>query len=88
MVVSEIRDIKIMDSHIYYRQIFEATAIYTFFGQQKAGKIKFSVEHTPTGETIIQVILIDSVEYPILQLMIDLKAKIRDLITEEKLPMP
>ncbi len=88
MIVSEIKDIVIKDSHIYYRQIFTAVAVYSILGTEKPGKIEFIVEHKPTGETEIQVKMIDKLDYPVLQVMMDLKNAIRKLIQNEQLPKP
>lgn len=86
MVVLEIKDIEKEDTHIYYRQRYVATAVYSIMGAEKTGKIEFFVEHKPSGETDIQVKMLDKIEYPVLQLMMDLKKAVRNLIDTNKLP--
>lgn len=86
MIVSEIKDIEKEDTHIYYRQKYTATAVYFILGAEKTGKIEFLVEYKPSGESDIQVKMIDVIDYPVLQLMIDLKKAVRSLIETNKLP--
>ncbi|AGT44684.1 hypothetical protein [Treponema pedis] len=88
MIVSEIKNIQTIDSHIYYRQIFTAIAVYTILGGEREGKIEFTIEYKPTGETEIQVKMIDKLDYPVLQVMIELKNAVRNLIKNEQLPKP
>ncbi len=88
MIVSEIKNIETKDSHIYYRQIFSAIAVYSVLGTEKDGKIEFIIEYKPTGETEIQVKMIDKLDYPVLQVMMDLKTAIRNLIKNGQLPKP
>ena len=86
MIVSEIKNIEKEDTHIYYRQKYIGTAIYTILGKEQNGKVEFFVEHKPTGETEIQVQMIDKIDYPLLQIMMELKACVRRLIEMRKLP--
>jgi len=57
-------------------------------GTEKDGKIEFIIEYKPTGETEIQVKMIDKLDYPVLQVMMDLKTAIRNLIKNGQLPKP
>lgn len=86
MTVLEIKDIEKEDTHIYYRQKYMAKAVYSILGTEKTGKIEFLIEHKPSGETDIEVKMIDSMDYPVLQLMIDLKKAVRNLIETNQLP--
>lgn len=86
MIVSEIKNIKKKDSHIYYRQDFTATAIYSILGTEKPGKIEFSVEQKPSDEPEIQVKMVDKIEYPVLKAKMDLKTTIRYLLDNRMLP--
>ena len=86
MIVTEIKDIGKEDTHIYYRQKYTATAVYDILGTEKTGKIEFLVEYKPSGECDIQVKMIDQIDYPVLQLTIDLKKAVRTLIETNKLP--
>lgn len=86
MVVFEINNIKRLNDFLYYRQEFSADAVYSILGERKEGKIKFSIENTATGEQNIGVTLLDSVDYPVLQIMSELKQKIYSLMEENQLP--
>ena len=86
MVVLKLVDIERKESHIYYMQDFTATAVYSIVGKEKKGRIAFSIEHKPTGETVISVRFIDDVDYPLLPVIIDLKTTIKNLIETNVLP--
>lgn len=86
MIVSEIKDIKKEDTHIYYRQKYTATAVYAILGTEKTGKIEFFVEYKPEGDCDIHVKMLDQIDYPVLQLTMDLKKAVRNLIDTNKLP--
>ena len=41
MIVSEIKNIEKEDTHIYYRQRYVGTAVYTILGKEQNGKVEF-----------------------------------------------
>ncbi len=86
MVVLNIQDISKKESTVYYYELFSATAAYSIMGEEKLGKIEFSLEHKPTGEMLIKVDLIDKVDYPALTVSMELKNQIRDLYQKNLLP--
>jgi len=80
MVVSKLVEIERKESHIYYMQDFTATAVYSIVGKEKTGKIRFSIEHKPTGEMVITLFILDDVDYPLLPIIIDLKKMIKNMV--------
>lgn len=87
MVVQKITDIVRTSDVLFYIDEFQANAVYNILGNRKDGKIKFRVENTATGEKNISVQLIDKIDYPALQLQMELKRAINKLIGEDQLPV-
>ncbi len=86
MIVSKIQDISKKESKVYYLENFSATAVYSIMGEEKLGKIDFSIEHKPTGEMLVKVELIDKLDYPSLKVLMELKTQIRSLYQKNLLP--
>ncbi len=86
MIVSEIKDIQKKDTRIYYLEKYSAIVVYSILGEEKEGKIEFSVEQKPTGELVSKIESFDKIDYPILQVKMDLKASINYLIEQDLLP--
>lgn len=87
MVVLDIKDVVRTSDVLYYMDEFQANAVYNILGDKKYGKIEFTVETTATGAKNIKVKMIDKVNYPALQLQIELKKIINKLISEDRLPL-
>jgi len=50
VLVEDIIDIEKKNSLIYYREEFEATAVYNILGREQKGKIDFLIEVNPIGQ--------------------------------------
>ena len=87
MLVEDIINIEKKNSLIYYREEFEATAVYNILEREQEGKIDFLIEVDPIGQKQLFVQLIDKPDYPILPIRLALKEKIRHLITASTLPL-
>lgn len=87
MLVLKITDIVRTSDLVYYIDEFDANAVYNILGDEKEGKIRFKIESTATGDKNIRVEMIDKIDYPTLQLQMELKQAINKLIGENKLPL-
>lgn len=87
MIVEDIIDIQKKNSLIYYREEFEAVAIYNIVGREQTGKIDFLIEVNPIGQKQLFLELIDKPDYPLLPIRLDLKEKIQRLIDSSTLPL-
>ncbi len=86
MLVEDIIDIEKKNSLIYYREEFEATAVYNILEREQKGKIDFLIEVNPIGQKqLLQ--LIDKPDYPVLPIRLALKEKIQHLIDSAALPL-
>lgn len=87
MLVENIIDIEKKNSLIYYREEFEATAVYNILETEQKGKISFLIEVNPVGQKQLFITLIDKPDYPVLPIRLALKEKIQHLITSFALPL-
>nr|WP_314992231.1 hypothetical protein [uncultured Treponema sp.] len=87
MIVEDIIDIEKKNSLIYYREEFQAVAIYNILGNEQQGRIDFLIEVNPIGQKQLFLELIDKPDYPILPIRLDLKEKIQHLIDSSTLPL-
>jgi len=87
VIVEDIIDIEKKNSLIYYREEFEAIAVYDILGKEQKGKIRFLIEVDPVGRKQLFLQLIDKPDYPLLPVRLDLKEKIRHLIDSSALPL-
>ena len=87
MLVEDIIDIEKKNSLIYYREEFEATAVYNILEREQKGKIYFLVEVNPIGQKQQFVQHIDKPDYPVLPIRLALKEKIQHLIDSAALPL-
>ena len=85
--IEDIIDIKKKNSLIYYREEFEATAVYNILEREQRGKIGFLIEVNPIGQKQLFLQLIDKPDYPVLPIRLALKEKIQHLITSSALPL-
>jgi hypothetical protein len=86
MTVSEIKNIVRKDTPIYYRQVYTGGAVIDVAGKKQSIRIDWTIENSPLGTKEISVTLSDKVDYPLLPLIKELKAKIGVLDNEGKLP--
>ena len=75
MIVEDIIDIEKKNSLIYYREEFQAVAVYNILGTEEKGKIQFLIEVDPIGRR------------QLLPIRLDLKEKINRLIDSSSLPI-
>ncbi|MDR3302875.1 MAG: hypothetical protein LBS86_00500 [Treponema sp.] len=88
MKVLEIRDVTRKDVPIYYRMFFSATAQVELLNEQTVErKIDFSIEIMPTGMKKILVTLTESIDYPLVPIIKELKTAIDTLDSNGKLPL-
>ena len=87
MIVEDIIDIEKKNSLIYYREEFQAVAVYNILGTEEKGKIQFLIEVDPIGRRQLFLQLIDKHDYPLLPIRLDLKEKINRLIDSSSLPI-
>ena len=59
MIVEDIIDIEKKNSLIYYREEFQAVAVYNILGTEEKGKIQFLIEVDPIGRRQLFLQLID-----------------------------
>ncbi|GAB1481611.1 hypothetical protein MASR2M78_04260 [Treponema sp.] len=82
----EIIDIVRKDVPIYYRRIFTATAILSLMGQRLQRRIEFTIETKPTGAKDVAVNLIETLDYPLIPILRELKEIINELDKTGALP--
>ncbi len=86
MKILELKDINRKETHIYYRRVFNGTAVMELMHKPVEKRIEFVIETTPLGKKHISVSLMDHVEYPLLPLIHSLRTKIAELDAEGALP--
>lgn len=86
MTALDISDIIRKENYIYYRREFTATIIFTFLDKSLYGKIEFVIETAPTGKKDIQIKMVESIDYPLIPLIKNLKERITEFDREGKLP--
>ena len=86
MTILDITDIIRKENYIYYRREFTGNALYDLPGKKHKGQIEFVIETEPTGKKDVRIKLIDSVDYPLLPVMQNLKNFILSLDNDGRLP--
>ncbi|AWG42577.1 hypothetical protein CR532_00935 [Candidatus Borreliella tachyglossi] len=81
-----LNNIKKQDSHIFYRNVYFADAIYEYKGSSEIKRLKFTIEVTPLDEKHITIDFLDSLDYPVLSLMVAIKRHIIELDINGELP--
>lgn len=73
---------------ISYREEFHADAVFDFKknGDTQSCKIEFSLELTPLGSKNVRVQFLESLEYPLIPVIRELKTHIQELDRSGKLP--
>lgn len=84
--VLAITDIIRKENFIYYRREFKGNALYNFPGRKHTGQIEFTIETEPTGKKDIRIKIVDTVDYPVLAVIQNLKQFILTLDNEGALP--
>jgi len=86
MKVLEIKDIVRKDVPIYYRRLFTGTAVLEILDKVLDRRIEFTIETKPTGARETTVSMIDSLDYPLVPVIKDLKDFISGLDRSGALP--
>lgn len=86
MTVLTISDITRKENFIYYRREFTAKAHIDLPGKKHFGGIEFIIETAPTGKKDISITFVDSVDYPLVPLMLTLKEYILNMDRTGSLP--
>jgi len=86
VTILDISDIKRKENFIYYRREFRAHAHIDLPGKKHTGVIEFTIETAPTGKKEISVTILDTVDYPLVPVMRNLKEFILNLENEGSLP--
>ncbi|AGT27182.1 hypothetical protein [Borrelia miyamotoi] len=79
-------NIQKQNSHIYYRSVYFAKVVYEYRDSNESKQVKFTIESTPLGEKHVTVEFLDSLNYPVLSLMIAIKKCVIDLDIKGELP--
>jgi hypothetical protein len=86
MRIVELKNIVRKDVPIYYRRLYNCTAVAELIGKSQDIHLDFSIELKPTGQKEILITFIDKVDYPLIPLNSALKKAIDDLDSAGSLP--
>ncbi|MCL2800886.1 MAG: hypothetical protein FWD28_03925 [Treponema sp.] len=86
MKVITIKDMIRKDVPIYYRLLFTGVAVIEINDVNRDFRIDFSIEIKPTGQRDINVSFIDTIDYPLIPVVRELKAIIQELDSNDGLP--
>jgi|GEM_PF-1305399 len=80
MKLIDVDKLKVIDNHIHYIKIYQASAILMDNASSIFRfKIEFSIEYKPIGDPEIKIKFIDHPHFPITNLIPKIKTKIYDL---------
>jgi hypothetical protein len=86
MKIVTLKDMIRKDVPIYYRKLYTSVAVIEFNNKPNDYRIDFSIEMKPTGNKEISVTFIDTVDYPLVPVIRELKQYINDLDSAGGLP--
>jgi hypothetical protein len=86
MKILEFKNIVRKDVPIYYRRLFSGTVVLELVNKPIDLSLNFSIEDKPTGSKEIIVTLNETVDYPLVPLINELKKYIDNLDTSGALP--
>ena len=86
MKIVEIKDMVRKEFPIYYRRFYSGTAVMQLVNNFIEIPVDFQIEQKPTGQTEIALTLGQSIDYPLVPLVKELKTFISALDSEGKLP--
>ncbi|MDR3325571.1 MAG: hypothetical protein LBS82_06290, partial [Spirochaetaceae bacterium] len=75
MTVREVKNIVRKDVPIYYRRVYSGIAVVEFVGKSVEFPMDWVIETSPLGTKELSVTLCDKVDYPLLPLIKEIKAK-------------
>ena len=86
MKIIEIKDMIRKEFPIYYRRFYSGILVMELVNKLVEIPIDFQIEHKPTGQTEIALTLGQTVDYPLVPLVKELKLFINGLDSGGKLP--
>jgi hypothetical protein len=86
MKIKNIKNIIRKDVPIYYRRLFSGIAEMELWDKPIERAIDFTIETKPTGQKQIAVTIVETVDYPLIPIMRELKKYINDLDENGGLP--
>ena len=86
MEILNLKDIVRKDVPIYYRRHYESTAVLKIAAASGEYRVNFTIEQQPTGKKLIKITLVDTIDYPLIPLIKELKEYICNLDTNGGLP--
>jgi hypothetical protein len=86
MKIISIKDMIRKDIPIYYRKLYTGIAVIEMTKGSKDYRIDFSIEYKPTGEKEIVVTFIDTIDYPLIPIVKELKTYIDEMDSAGVLP--
>jgi hypothetical protein len=86
MRIIEIKDMSRKDMPIYYRRFYSGVAVLELVNKAIECPLEWQIEHKPTGQTEIALIMKQGVDYPLVPLQKELKKYIGSLDSDGKLP--
>jgi hypothetical protein len=86
MKIITLKDMIRKDVPIYYRKLYTSVAVIELNNKQNEYRIDFSMEIKPTGQKDFTVNFIDTVDYPLVPLIKELKHYIAELEAADGLP--
>jgi len=86
MKIITLKDMIRKDVPIYYRKLYTSVAVIELNSKQGDYRIDFSIEVKPTGQKEISVNFIDTVDYPLVPLIKELKKYISEIEAADGLP--
>ena len=86
MRIVELLNVSRKETPIYYRRVYTAQAVMESSRGRTEKNVQFSVEHRPVGGVDIQIETLDSLDYPLIPVVRELKSYIADLDKKGSLP--
>jgi len=86
-MLSELKNITRKQSPIYYRRLYSAESELSFAGNTQMVIFDFLIETTALGTNKTSITVKNDVDYPMLNLVNELKAKIEDFDKRGLLPL-
>jgi hypothetical protein len=86
MKVITIKDMVRKDVPIYYRKLYTGVAVLELTKDPADYRIDFAIEYKPTGQKEIVVSFVDTVDYPLVPVIKELKTFIDNLEAAGGLP--
>ena len=86
MKIVEVKDLVRKEFPIYYRRFYSGTIVMELVSKLVEMPVDFQIEHKPTGQTEIALTLGQSIDYPLVPLVKELKKFIGALDADGKLP--